>query len=168
MGYFELYCQLCGVSFSIARIRRPDEPESAGWSSNGSRYVSHEEAVLIDDCEDGDCEAKQRENDAPEHIAGIECAATHGYSGHRITLEEMRECRAVQCLLDKFRGWELEEDDQDFERDSQCFLTGIADGPPNMEMEDLQNIQPARHGMRRRSVSNMVSCFVPLFDGPYS
>lgn len=121
---------------------------------------------MTDGGENNDCEIKHR-TDGDEHIAGIECAATDGYSGHRITLEEMRGCRAVQCLMDKFRGWEPEEDDQDFERDSQCFLTGTGDAPSGLGWGHLQNLQRVRHGIARCTVSNMVSCFIPLFDGPY-
>jgi hypothetical protein len=33
MGYFEYICQLCGVSFAIGRIRRPDEPVSTASHS---------------------------------------------------------------------------------------------------------------------------------------
>lgn len=36
MGYYETYCQLCGVSFAIARHRRADEPPSAAWDYTGS------------------------------------------------------------------------------------------------------------------------------------
>jgi hypothetical protein len=28
MGYTEGFCQLCGIGFNIARIRKPGEPES--------------------------------------------------------------------------------------------------------------------------------------------
>ncbi|KAF3015009.1 hypothetical protein E8E14_008347 [Neopestalotiopsis sp. 37M] len=37
MGYSEIACQICGVSFNIGRIRTPTEPRSAGWNYNG-RY----------------------------------------------------------------------------------------------------------------------------------
>jgi hypothetical protein len=35
MGYSEIYCQLCGVSFAIARIRTPQEPIEAAWAYHG-------------------------------------------------------------------------------------------------------------------------------------
>ncbi|CAI6342242.1 unnamed protein product [Periconia digitata] len=35
MGYSEVLCQICGVSFNIGRIRRPDEPRSAAWALYG-------------------------------------------------------------------------------------------------------------------------------------
>lgn len=36
-----------------------------------------------------------------EHIAGPGCINTYGYSGHRISIEEMRTCTTVQCLVPK-------------------------------------------------------------------
>ncbi|KAK1149618.1 hypothetical protein N8T08_005167 [Aspergillus melleus] len=35
MGYSEIYCALCGISFNMARIRTADEPEEAAWSTYG-------------------------------------------------------------------------------------------------------------------------------------
>ena len=39
MGYVEIVCQLCGVSFAIGRLRRPDEPQEAAWDYTGSGFV---------------------------------------------------------------------------------------------------------------------------------
>ncbi|PLB46609.1 hypothetical protein P170DRAFT_466063 [Aspergillus steynii IBT 23096] len=33
MGYSEIYCALCGISFNIARLRTADEPEDAAWTT---------------------------------------------------------------------------------------------------------------------------------------
>ncbi|OJJ03046.1 hypothetical protein ASPVEDRAFT_713104 [Aspergillus versicolor CBS 583.65] len=35
MGYSEVYCHLCGVSFNIARRRKPGEPDLASWDYTG-------------------------------------------------------------------------------------------------------------------------------------
>ncbi|KAF2169609.1 hypothetical protein M409DRAFT_52136 [Zasmidium cellare ATCC 36951] len=45
MGYSEQLCQICGVSFNIARIRRPDEPRSAAWIYYGSDFVDAEGTI---------------------------------------------------------------------------------------------------------------------------
>ncbi|KAK5126435.1 hypothetical protein LTR85_010671 [Meristemomyces frigidus] len=37
MGYSEVLCHICGVSFNIGRIRRSDEPRSAAWAGSGGR-----------------------------------------------------------------------------------------------------------------------------------
>ena len=44
MGYFETMCQLCGVSFAIAHLRRADEPEEATWDYTGSDFVNADDA----------------------------------------------------------------------------------------------------------------------------
>ncbi|VUC25102.1 unnamed protein product [Clonostachys rosea] len=36
MGYHEYICQICGVTFAIARIRTPQEPPSAAWDNHGT------------------------------------------------------------------------------------------------------------------------------------
>jgi hypothetical protein len=41
MGYFEIVCQLCGVSFAIGRIRRADEPVSTAFQHAKLRGSSH-------------------------------------------------------------------------------------------------------------------------------
>lgn len=43
MGYSEIICQICGVTFAIARIRTPQEPPTAAWDNHGTgrgRFVS--------------------------------------------------------------------------------------------------------------------------------
>lgn len=42
MGHFEYHCELCGVGFSIARIRRDDEPQEAAWRTDGRGFVTHD------------------------------------------------------------------------------------------------------------------------------
>lgn len=36
MGYSEVYCHICGISFNVGRVRRPDEPRTAAWSGQSS------------------------------------------------------------------------------------------------------------------------------------
>ncbi|KAI0167625.1 hypothetical protein BJ166DRAFT_520332 [Pestalotiopsis sp. NC0098] len=35
MGYSEIACQICGMSFNVGRLRKTTEPRSAGWDSSG-------------------------------------------------------------------------------------------------------------------------------------
>ena len=248
MGYSEVCCSICGVSFNIARIRTPEEPESAAWNGYGpfgctyvcnlsyqveackknggcqvlkldrkmgelpARLAHVEDDWMGDDDRDAtwmpvDSEddepyeyATPRESDdgdgaeddaelltadaapddtpesetaseilyrrfhqpptlsvleevrlgetsdlrpvsavprysahmddpdrldAQEHIAGPHCAHPGGYSGHRISVEEMDGCSRVQCLVPKDDSWRPEPDDQDFELRGRCFLSGI-------------------------------------------
>lgn len=62
-----------------------------------------------------------------EHIAGPDCQDSRGYHGSRISVEEMWGFDNLQCLLGKLDGWEPWEDDLDFERYGDHFLTGLCD-----------------------------------------
>jgi len=100
-------CQLCGVSFTIARLRREDEPYDAAWSFYGADFVDKDivdsfvnngrdgSAGIGEKCQEGSgCKNVKRLNsfgkENTEHVAGPECVMKHGYSGHRISLEEMK------------------------------------------------------------------------------
>ena len=155
MGYCEILCQLCGVSFAIARLRRADEPEEAGWDYTGSDFVDAD-AQCDGVCGPGSgCTVADHEgNRAGEHLAGPRCASESGYSGHRISLVEMKGCRAVQCLVQKGDDWMPEEDDQDFELEGGYFLTGVGDGSP--DESPLEDIEPIRHGVDSILIDNLV------------
>ena len=163
MGYHEPFCQLCGVGFAIARLRRADEPKEAGWDSTGSDYVeiydSDATGIGMDVlCEErSGCTVSDRGGDRPgEHLAGPGCVSHSGYSGHRISLAEMKGCRAIQCLVKKNANWTPEDDDQDFELEGDYFLSGIGEGSP--DMTPLEDIKPVRHGVERIYINNIV-CF---------
>ena len=91
-----------------------------------------------------------------QHIADPGCASDDGYSGHRISIEEMKGCKAVQVLVKKGKAWEPEDDDQDFEIESELLLTGVGDGSP--DDGPLKDIKPARHGINSTHIAN-VRCF---------
>lgn len=79
-----------------------------------------------------------------EHIAGPKCANTGGYNPHAISVEEMRGCKTVQCLVVKDQHWRPEPDDEDFELSSNYFLTGISDHVPSRDTGSLE-VFPVRH-----------------------
>ncbi|KAH6673362.1 hypothetical protein B0J14DRAFT_700373 [Halenospora varia] len=109
MGYNEVVCQLCGCR-------------------TGSEYVNQGDASITYDKFSG-CQAiKCRRERGMEHIAGPGGICKEGYSGHRISVEEMKECHAIQCLAkDEDGNYKTESDEQDFERESNYFLTGVGD-----------------------------------------
>jgi hypothetical protein len=80
-----------------------------------------------------------------EHVAGADCKDERGYSGYNITVEEMKGCCNYQCLAYKGPNWTPEPDDQDFELESECFLTGIGDRFPSRDTYSPEAV-PARHG----------------------
>lgn len=162
MGYFETVCQLCGVSFAIVRLPCPDEPPEASWDYTGSDYVD-EDKELSELCgESSGCQLLRHDgSETGEHIAGFGCISTRGYSGQRVSLEEMKGCRAVQCLMKKDSNWEPEPDDQDFELESEYFLTGIGDGSP--DEAPLENIMPIRHHIDSVIIANCLYGVSPAY-----
>ena len=69
-----------------------------------------------------------------EHIAGPNCEDTQSYNGNHISAEEMRTCTTVQCLVEKrsqmrdwLPEWESEPNDEEFETESNHFLSGLGD-----------------------------------------
>jgi hypothetical protein len=149
MGYFETVCQLCGVSPAIARIRAPFEPHSSAWSYSGDGFVDvYDDSTL---CGPGSgCTKAPREEGGQivdEHVAGPGCVSNQGYCGYRIGVEEMKGCRALQCLMlkESIEDWKEEDDDQEFEKTGKYFLTGCGDGSP--DEGPLIDIHPVRHGV---------------------
>lgn len=92
-----------------------------------------------------------------EHIAGPGCENKAGYSGHEITVDEMRGCHTVQCLVRKPKGWIFEPlpDDEDFEKSSDFFLSGLSDCMPSRDSSWLC-VRPARHGCGDPHADNII------------
>lgn len=178
----DLVCQLCSVGFNVSRIRRRDEPPEAAWTDTAIGYVDTESKGTSSlTCRKGSgCITVRHGPWSPpqipwkEHVAGPGCASGLGYSGHRITVEEMRDVRKTQCLLEKGVDWEPEADDQDFELESNYFLTGIGktrrvDPIVGRIYPIVENIRPVRHGVLALSTSNAPDALVciPLFPPPF-
>ena len=97
MGYNEVCCQFCAVSFNIARLRTKYEPEEAGWGYSSGLYYSGDEASSRcsvfekSGCENIELEEDERGYGPGElHLPGPGCTFDGGYSGHRIGVEEMK------------------------------------------------------------------------------
>ena len=80
-----------------------------------------------------------------EHLAGPGCSHHGGYSGFRITAEQMRGCATVQCLVRKTADWTPEPDDQSLELDGEYFLTGLSGRMPSRNERGPEFV-PVRHG----------------------
>lgn len=100
-----------------------------------------------------------------EHIAGPDCTSTNGYSGHRLSLEEMSHCRVWQALVrkpDAPSDFQPSPDDEPFERSENIFLSGISDHMPDTEMGGSAQVHPIRHGVVVPDVTNAI------FDSVYT
>jgi hypothetical protein len=98
----------------------------------------------------------QQDSDV-EHIAGPGCLNRAGYSGHEISVEEMRGCQVAQCLVRKPQGWNGEpwEDDEDFEKTGAFFLSGLTDFMPSRDM-NYPRVRPSRHGCEKPHAENFI------------
>ncbi|CAK1359021.1 hypothetical protein CB0940_05292 [Cercospora beticola] len=180
MGYSEVLCTICGVSFNIGRVRRKDEPKSAAWDCYNAPN-SYQEADVPDgfsECGetsgctyysrnlDNGCykspwhnpEAEQDRSDPSlEHIAGpgckYECACGGAYTGNEISFEEMQGCTTFQCLVRKRNDWKPACDDEEFEQDPNfpMFLSGLHDRMPEREIGYVDAMHPMRHNMQEHS-----------------
>ncbi|KAF2641925.1 hypothetical protein P280DRAFT_468412 [Massarina eburnea CBS 473.64] len=90
-----------------------------------------------------------------EHIAGPGCLHLAGYSGHDISVEEMRGCQVLQCLVPKIKNSDFvpQDDDEDFEKEGDFFLSGLGDYMPSRDI-DCPRVTPPRHGCRQPHAEN--------------
>lgn len=175
MGYVEHHCQLCGVSFAIARLRTKHEPrETHAWSyhtrSEESYWSDDEEGYTCRPLEETGCagEPPFRPDDGDstavideggkEHIAGPGCRFNRGYNGNLISVEEMEGCRAIKAIVRKtdrqVKEWRDEDDDEEWERTTRYFISGTGDGSP--DEAPLDNMDRTRHGLDSVLISNIV------------
>lgn len=105
MGYYENFCQICGVSFNLARVRTKNEPAEAGWGYSSGLYYSGDEGSALCSTmpKQSGCENVPVEGEGPHpeevHIAGPGCVFTGGYSGYRITPEEMKVYHSMPAIM---------------------------------------------------------------------
>jgi hypothetical protein len=96
--------------------------------------------------------------DLVEHIAGVDCGGGHAFNGNAISAEEMRLCNTAQYIVEKdgvmyhdLPEWTPESDDEDFERESRYFLSGLADRVYGLEGDCTT--YPERHGLKGDDMS---------------
>lgn len=141
MGYSEVHCQLCGVSFNISRVRSLEEPRTHAWSGStkyrGLTFVSVNEASWHSRClPSSGCSVVYRE-DARREIPRW----AHG----EVTSNEVEERNASLAQID-------EDDSGDFMplKDGDQAADAIGDDeyefeePPeecsDIDMEDFDDI----------------------------
>jgi hypothetical protein len=85
-----------------------------------------------------------------EHIPGPSCEEARAYSGHAISLQEMRGCRTAQFLIHKSvpeQPWQPDSLHESWEMTEDYFLSGLADGMASRDESD-QDVRPARGGVK--------------------
>lgn len=92
-----------------------------------------------------------------EHIPGPTCTEANAYSGHRITLEEMRGCRTAQFLVHKSSAkgkWKPDGLHEPWEASQDWFLSGVCDGMESRDM-GFPTVWPARGGVESPRADNV-------------
>ncbi|KAM0717416.1 hypothetical protein Q7P37_007268 [Cladosporium fusiforme] len=130
-----------------------------GWLPDPGREHFHDVCVVDEEGEDVTPECAECEDNFPkygirEHIAGPTCANDSGYNGNNISNEEMRACNAVQFLVQKsgaflphdYEDFKPEPDDEEFERTTHYFLTGLGESIGEVEQGHCP-VWPVRHGV---------------------
>ncbi|ORY02549.1 hypothetical protein BCR34DRAFT_437902, partial [Clohesyomyces aquaticus] len=161
----QVLCQICGVSFNIGRIRTPAEPRSAAWGPLGPMLHESVWATLPLPLEPTDQQGSylgyvDSEENIVEHIAGPGCENKRGYPGHDISVEEMRGCQTLQCLVRKPKEhseyrFDPLPDDEEFEKSGEFFLSGLGDHMPSRDMSSPL-VTPARHGCKEPNADNTI------------
>ncbi|KAI6773007.1 hypothetical protein HG530_003965 [Fusarium avenaceum] len=189
MGYSEVLCHICGVSFNINRSRTINEPRSAGWCDNPSEYTltrcakrktcffiyrhPYDPQPTVDVGPEFAASSSKRflesiksaepdvDGGAWEHFPGPECANETAYNGNYISVEAMRGCKVLQCLVRKPKDWQPEPDDEPFEISGTHFLSGLGDGMPSRD-SSYPEVFPERHGEVNPAAENGMWDFEPL------
>ncbi|KAF3005603.1 hypothetical protein E8E13_001920 [Curvularia kusanoi] len=236
MGYSEIACRLCGVSFNIGRRRLRSEPEWMGWENTGDGVrvgcqwgqdrdgnwygnddpseeedeasasegvcedlngvdidrIAADDEQMQDSGDDDDYQYEESDGEEameydsdnemwnPEEIGHVDivaavedddtytsfkhtissdpppkhdCFRGKGYNGKYITAQEMRGCNTAQCLLSKIYYSPDADDDQEFERQSSFFLSGLCG---NVKSRDGggEEFLPSRHGLEYVNVDS--------------
>ncbi|KAL0932185.1 uncharacterized protein CTRU02_213138 [Colletotrichum truncatum] len=164
MGYSEIECYLCGVSFKIGRLRTMEEVQTPldlppSMLVNMDIYIKNASWSIIQRCEDVEgCRSRKYTlpggtGEMDEHIAGPACGHTGGYHGRFISVQEMHGCCTAQALVPKPDDWEPEEDDDDDIEQDGFFLTGLCDDIPSPDLDDMDTF-PERHDCHEPQVCN--------------
>ena len=151
------------VSFDVWSTLRSNDADtqhwgrSHEWKRSREKYLAWYESKTQDGRKNPYSRSRsfllsQRETaDMIEHIAGVNCSHGQGFNGNAISAEEMRLCNTSQYIVrkdnDDHRGLDLspELDDEDFERDSNYLLSGLADRTDGVEGDC--SCFPPRHGL---------------------
>ncbi|KAF7870596.1 hypothetical protein EAF04_004340 [Stromatinia cepivora] len=137
MDYYENCCQICGVSFNLARYRTKYEAAEAGWGYSNGLYYSGDTSSCLETDEEGRCEDITVNGVEDVHIAGLGCIFNGGYSGHRISVEEMKNMRLSRYIIKKPRNTPEEKDAADYEKCSDFFITDQTTTTQNYEPGNL-------------------------------
>ncbi|KAH6964598.1 hypothetical protein DER45DRAFT_642028 [Fusarium avenaceum] len=189
MGYSEIYCHICGVSFNINRFRTIKEPRSATLGDDpdeltleecaeretcyfiyrhpydpqptvdiGPEFAASSSKKFLESIQSIEPDV---DGGAWEHFPGPDCANETAYNGYNISVEAMRGCNVVQCLVRKSDDWQPEPDGEPFEISGTLFLSGLSGSMPSRDMSSPE-VFPGRHGEMSPAAENCMWDAEPL------
>jgi hypothetical protein len=151
------------VSFDAYTKIRFQEPgrcnfgRSSNWQTYCSAYWAYYKSKVPDGPKNPYTRPPGEERPFCEHVAGVDCLHGHGFNGNAISADEMRLCNTAQYIVEKdsrmhhLPEWTPASDDEDFERESRYFLSGLADKPAGLEGDCTTH--PERHGLHGDDMS---------------
>ncbi|KAG8670483.1 hypothetical protein FPOAC2_09839 [Fusarium poae] len=125
---------------------RPERLPNGTWYNNKVYYTGNRQDPII-----GDFPGEGEQKVPPEHIASPSCQSLRGINGHRLSLEQMKNCRNVRFLIPKSRNDENLCDDKLMERGSLFCLSGESNGSNVVQgghWVTWKSFYPPRHGIQ--------------------
>ncbi|KAK7219693.1 hypothetical protein V2G26_007696 [Clonostachys chloroleuca] len=105
-----------------------------------------------------------------QHVSGPGCRNTGAYNGCLLSAEEARGCSTLQCLVPKSPSntFTAERIDDEFEKSSGFFLSGLCDRVPSVD-DQLPAAYPPRHDTERPLAANFLlhEEVVPILAIPF-
>ncbi|CAG9993127.1 unnamed protein product [Clonostachys byssicola] len=93
-----------------------------------------------------------------QHVSGPGCRNTGAYNGFLLSADEARGCSTLQCLVPKSPSsdtFTAERMDEEFEKSSGFFLSGLCDRVPSLD-DQLPAAYPPRHNAGRPLAANFL------------
>lgn len=138
MGYSEIHCHLCGVSFNIARIRTIGEPRSHAWKeygTNQSTFIAANEYAWDDKyCNDSTgCQIVFREDNIPHEE---EISSTYNDVLHRLQVLQSRGSPDQASYQSLSISEEDDSKDDDFDPEGSSEAEACDDDIMDYEFEE--------------------------------
>ncbi|PLB36536.1 F-box protein [Aspergillus candidus] len=150
MGYSEIYCHLCGVSFNIVRSRKLGEPDFAQWDYTGHQSNLGVDEVDLEECTQKGCTMSVMYSSSTENIYEDNAIDDPDYiAAHTDDSHDGYEYDSDYESTDAMSRSESDEDAHDGEREMQWYYDwlsttvdlGSQRGEPIRALSDLANKQ---------------------------
>ncbi|KAF5679428.1 heterokaryon incompatibility protein het-6 [Fusarium heterosporum] len=141
--------------YPLTQLHQPEWPERlphGTWHSRRVYYTGDRESVQRGFFP----EADGKPYVPTEHVAAPSCRSLLGINGNVLSVQQMKNCRNVRFLIPKPPGWQAEETDEVFEKDSKFCISGESNGSTltvHKNFQSWRSFYPPRHGIHELSTS---------------